>query len=101
MSLSRKEFLQYMRGEKLPTTVSSPGKADWDAILKELKKTRAPIDIATIQKYYVKDVVTRFRTKNKLEEWWKAGKCLRLVKNRKYIYLFAIPKDYKGPPTVE
>jgi len=98
MSLSRKEFLQYMRDEKLPTTVAPQGKADWDAILKELKKTRSPIDIATIQKYYVKDAVTRFRTKCVLQEWWEAGKCLRLVLNRKYVYLFAVPKGYKGPP---
>lgn len=98
MSVSKKEFLSMLGTGNAETTVSKPGKADWDEIFKELKQVRAPLDIATIQKYYVKDVVTRYRTKCKLEEWWLAKKCLRLVgKNRKYVYYFRIPKGYKWP----
>ncbi len=97
MSMSKKEFLSMLATGNAETTVSKPGKADWDAIFKELKKVRAPLDIATIQKYYVKDVVTRYRTKCKMEEWWIAHKCLRLTKGRKYVYFFRIPKGYEFP----
>ena len=102
MSMSKKEFLSMLGTGKVETTVSKPGKADWSTILKELKQVHAPLDIATIQKYYVKDVVTRYRTKCKLEEWWRAKKCLRLVgKHRKYVYFFRIPQGYVFPPFPE
>ncbi len=97
MSMDKREFLSILESGKGETTVSKPGKANWDTIFKELKQVRAPLDIATIQKYYVKDVVTRYRTKCKLEEWWRAKKCLRLTKGRKYVYYFRIPKGYIWP----
>jgi len=94
MSMSKKEFLSMLGTGNAATTVTKQGKADWDDIFKDLKQVRAPLDIATIQKYYVKDVVTRYRTKCKLEEWWRASKCLRLVNKGKYVYYFRIPKGY-------
>ena len=94
MTLSKKEFLSMLATGNVQTTKATGAKADWDAVLKELKQVHAPLDIATIQKYYVKDVVTRYRTKCKLEEWWKASKCLRLVNKGKYVYFFRVPKGY-------
>ncbi len=98
MSISKKEFLSMLATGNVETSVVKAGKADWDAIFKELKQVQAPLDISTIQKYYVKDVVSRYRTLNKMDEWWRAKKCLRLVgKNRKYVYFFRIPKGYDWP----
>lgn len=97
MSISKKEFLSLLGTGKVETTMAKQGKADWDVILKELKKVQAPLTIAQIQKYYVKDVVTRYRTKCVLEDWWKAKKCLRLVVKGKYVYYFRIPKGYEFP----
>jgi len=96
MRLSRKEFLKYAEEGTLPTTMPKHGKVDWDAVFKELKKTHGPIDIATIQEHYVHNKVVRRRTKNVLNEWFEEGKCLRLVHNGRYVYLFRIPKDFEA-----
>lgn len=97
MTLSRREFLKYLEDGKVETTMKTPGKVDWDMIYAELKKTKAPLTIATIQEHYVQNKVVRRRTKNVLNAWYQKGKCLRIVYKGRYLYLFQIPKDYQPP----
>ena len=87
-NISRKEFFDLLQTQKDQPNGPKRGKADWDEIYKELKKVNVPMDIKTIQELFVKDVVVRFRTKNKLQEWAKAEKCLEIYEGGRYYYYF-------------
>ncbi len=88
--LSRDEFKKLLK-EGFETPVR--GKADWDRILKELKrvhrrKTAVPLTISQIYQNYVKGVVSRFRTRKKLEEWRAQGVCTRVFYKGQWYYWF-------------
>lgn len=93
MSLSRREFLDFIKSGKAERKYPTTGKVDWDAVYKELKKTKAPITIRIIHEEYVKGQVTRYRTKNKIQEWEAQGKCIMIWHQGMYQILFNWPKD--------
>jgi len=86
--ISRKEFFDLLQAQKDNPVGPTRGKADWEAIYKELKKVNVPMDIKTIQELYVKDVVVRYRTMNKLHEWSNQERCLEIYERGKYFYYF-------------
>jgi len=85
--LSKREFFKLLAEGGGPAA-PSPGKANWNAIYAELKKTKIPLTIKIIQEHYVKGAVTRYRTKNKLQEWAAAGKCKQIWHKGKYWFFF-------------
>ncbi len=87
-NISRKEFFDLLQAQKDKPNGPTRGKADWDAIYKELKKVNVPMDIKTIHELFVKHVVTRYRTKNVLQEWAKKDRCLEIYEGGKYYYYF-------------
>ena len=87
-NISRKEFFDLLQAQKDKPNGPTRGKADWEAIYKELKGVNVPMDIKTIYELFVKGVVTRYRTKNKLQEWAKAERCLEIYEGGKYYYYF-------------
>lgn len=87
-NISRKEFFDLLELQKDRPNGPVRGKADWDEIYKELKKVNVPMDIKTIHEVFVDQVVTRYRTKNKLQEWAKAERCLEIYEGGKYYYYF-------------
>jgi len=101
MSLSRKEFLQHMKSDKVETTMPKQGKADWDAILKSLKQTHAPLTRRQIWKFHVKEAVSMQRTRTILNQWYDEKKVLRIVWKSGYLWLFRIPKDYVWPDEIK
>ncbi len=87
-NISRKEFFDLLQAQKDKPNGPKRGKADWDAIYKELKKVNVPMDIRTIQELFVKGVVVRFRTKNVLQKWAEEEKCLEIYEGGRYYYYF-------------
>ena len=87
-NISRKEFFDLLEEQKDRPSGPVRGKADWDAIYKELKKVNVPMDIKTIYELYVKGVVTRYRAMKKLQEWARAERCLEIYEGGKYYYYF-------------
>ena len=86
--ISKKEFFEALeRADETPSR-AAPGRADWETIYKELKKTKEPLDIKTIQEDYVKGAVVRYRTKNVLQEWAEQGRCLQIYDKGRYWYYF-------------
>jgi len=86
--LSRTEFFERLSNPKVKSAAIKPGRADWEAIYKELKTTKEPLDIKTIFEDYVKGAVTRYRTKNVLQSWAVQGKCLQIYDEGRYWYYF-------------
>lgn len=85
--ISKEEFFRLLDD---PDAQEAPGysKANWDAIYDALRETNIPLDIRTIYEQYVKGVVTRYRTKNKLQEWAAQDKCLMIFKWGRYWFYF-------------
>lgn len=107
--LSKKEFYDILQNPDMPKAPVL-GKADWDAILQELKKVTEPLPISTIHEEYVKGVVTRFRTKNVVQRWAAQGKCKQIWYKGQYWFLFEEikgsrksrkPKEPKAPKEPE
>lgn len=106
MKMSKKQFNELLQ-DPANRVAPVPGKADWDAILKALRKTGEPLNIATIQEEYVKGVVVKYRTKNVLQRWAAQGKCKMIWWKGQYWFLFEDPdkkprrtrktKEPKGP----
>jgi len=101
--MSRSEFFERMN--KVPNSMTTrlpASKAQWNYIYTELRKTEVPLTTAQIWKVYVKQIVTRHRTKNKLHEWAEKDACIRLKKNGMYHWYFGpIPEgvefEYTDP----
>lgn len=93
--ISRDEFLNIWKDPEYKNA-PTPGKAEWNKIYAELKKTNLPLDIKTIWEEYVHEVVTRFRTKEVLKEWALKGKCKKVFWKGRYWFYFGeepIPSD--------
>jgi len=73
------------------------GKADWDAIVEKLSKTKEFLSTPDIQTKYVKDTVNKGRTLKVLHTLCEQGKVARLLINGEYIWCFdsEIVKTYR------
>lgn len=92
-TISKEEFLRLHNDSNVARKATTGSKADWEAIYAALKEVQEPLDISTIYKYYVKGVVTRYRTNNVLQRWAAQGKCMQIFEYGRYWFLFQVPEE--------